>query len=208
MAVGYVSLMDWQSRYQSGDTPWDKGTPAPSLEHLICDIPTLFSEGKRILVPGCGLGHDALLLASHVGAAGKVLGADIAALAIEQARQRATGLENVEFLELDLFNLPDPMCGYFDGVWEHTCFCAIDPSLRARYVSAMWEALKPGSFLAGVFFINPDVEAGEGPPFGASVREICAAFAGRFTLERELEPKAFYLGREEREQILVFRRED
>lgn len=197
--------MDWQERYALGDTPWDKGAAAPSLDYLIRDCPVLFTSEAEFLVPGCGLGHDALLLASSVG---HVVGGDIAPLAVESAAQKAEAIPNLDFMLVNLFDLPNSMLNRFDGVWEHTCFCAIDPSQRAAYVTAMWSALRPAGYLLGIFFINPDVEPGEGPPFGASVGEICEVFSPCFTLEQEMEPKAFYPGREQRERILIFRRKD
>ena len=52
-----MSETDWEKRYTEKDTPWDKGEPAPGLvdwlksQNLDPDI--------RVLVPGCGCGHDA-----------------------------------------------------------------------------------------------------------------------------------------------------
>ena len=196
--------MDWQSRYLVEDTPWDKGCAAPSLIDLILDRPEWFTD-RRVLVPGCGLGHDAALLAQSVGS---VLALDIADQALKLGLKTYGSHENLKFKKADLFQLSEELSESFDVVWEHTCFCAIDPDLRRRYVVSMWNALRPGGRLIGVFFINPDVEPGEGPPFGASVSEICAVFDGYFKLEQQEDPRSYYEGREGREKILVFSRLD
>ena len=201
--VEFVSFVNWQARYLEDDTPWDKGCAAPSLIGLVNDYPHWFSGQQSFLVPGGGLGHDAAALAHKVGS---VLALDIAPAALTQAEEIYGALENLKFEQADLFQLSAEFSESFDVVWEHTCFCAIETQLRRDYVRSMWNALKAGGRLIGIFFINPDVEAGEGPPFGASVDEICATFGGYFELEQEIEPRSYYEGREGREKLLVFKR--
>ena len=46
--------MDWNLRYEEGDTPWDKGGAHPVLADMLSRRP--FSG--RVLVPGCGRGHE------------------------------------------------------------------------------------------------------------------------------------------------------
>ena len=53
--------MDWEERYESGDTPWEKGAPAPPL------LEWLDSRGSirgDVLVPGCGSGYDVRAIAA------------------------------------------------------------------------------------------------------------------------------------------------
>lgn len=38
------------------------------------------------------------------------------------------------------------------AVWEHTCFCAIEPSQRSAYARALAALLRPGQRLLGLFF--------------------------------------------------------
>ena len=54
----------------------------------------------------------------------------------------------------------------FDGVWEYTCFCAIDPARRDAYVRTIAAILKPGGWLLACFFPMRRVAAG--PPFPVS----------------------------------------
>lgn len=195
--------MNWNEMYERGETPWEKGLPTPVLAEMFAKRPEVF--GGRTLVPGCGLGHDARWLAEH--GCGPVLGADIAPLAIEKAIAVDTkGIATYRLL--DIFNLPPDLLGVFDLVWEHTCLCAIDPATRPEYARAVRSALKPHGILAGVFFINPEMDPGEaGPPFGISVAELEALWreAG-FELLDAWVPNAAYPGREGRERAMVLRR--
>ena len=97
----------------------------------------------------------------------------------------------------DLFHLPEKWQGHFDWVVEHTCFCAIDPALRAGYVRAIAGALKPGGHLYAIFYLNPDAD--EGPPFGVTKEEIGQLFDPALELLEEWVPTRTFEGREGRE---------
>lgn len=189
---------DWEAMYQAGDTHWEKGAPCPGLVDFLAENPVR----GRVLVPGCGFGHDVRALAAT---AGEVVGIDIAPSAIAGARKfpHVAG----EHYELaDLFDLPASMRGAFDWVWEHTCFCAIDPARRADYVEAVAGALRPGGKLLAIFYLDPGQQSPEeGPPFEVSIAELDRLFLPRFTLEREWLPQRAYAGREGREWMRVLR---
>src|SRR5512144_2380362 len=89
----------------------------------------------RVAVPGCGRGHDARFLARHGYA---VTGFDFAPAAVRAARTLAR-LEGAELTveQRDVFGLAADYPHAFDGVWEYTCYCAIDPQRRDDYVRAM-----------------------------------------------------------------------
>ncbi len=195
--------MNWNELYERQETPWEKGKPTPVLTEMHAHHPELFQNGLRTLVPGCGLGHDARWLAEK---GCQVTAADIAPLAIEQARaQDPAGA--VTYAVVDLFNLPEEMRGAYDLVWEHTCLCALPPEMRQRYVEAIRASLKPGGRVAGVFFINPEMDPGEeGPPFGISVEELEALWKGEgFAVLDSWVPEVAYPGREGRERAMVLR---
>jgi len=59
------------------------------------------SPGESVLDIGCGCGETSIALAGAVGPAGQVLGVDVSAPMLDIARQRATGLTNVTFMEAD-----------------------------------------------------------------------------------------------------------
>ncbi len=198
---------DWNSCYRTGETPWDKGAPAPPLLEWL-ETPGHRLAGK-VLVPGCGLGHDVRAIAS-AGHASAVCGLDISPAALEQAR-RQPPVGHETYRAGDLFDLPPEFGGRFDWVFEHTCFCAIDPARRPEYVRAVARALRPGGRVLAIFYLNPWKE-GEpkppegGPPFGASVEELDDLFAGSFDLLEEWVPARTYKGREGRELMRLLRR--
>jgi methyl halide transferase len=179
--------MDWNLRYIEGDTPWDKGGAHPALDAAIARG----ALSGRVLVPGCGTGHDVRVLASG---GLDVMGLDIAPLALEKARAHAPA-GGEQYLSGDLFALSADLANSFDGVFEHTCFCAIDPARRAEYVSAVASALKPGGRLLAVFFLDPEND-GNGPPFGCARDELDRLFAPRFRLIGEHQEIPTYAGRE------------
>lgn len=198
-------MTDWEGRYQSGDTPWDKGGAHPALARLT-PLPV---AATHILVPGCGLGYDMEWLAAMPGVE-SVVGIDVAATAVASAQARLAGIPSARVEHTDLFRLPDSHRGAFDLVWEHTCFCAIDPGRRNAYVNAVADALRPGGHLLAVFYLTPWDTAEEnatlGPPFACPAEELDRRFAPRFELVRAWDPPATYPGRESREQLRLLRR--
>ena len=188
-----MNITNWDQAYQENFTPWDKGVPSPPLVAFFeCHELT-----GRVLVPGCGVGHDVAFLVSRGVDA---IGLDIAPTAIERAKACYPELAE-RFVLGDLFELK----GEFDAVVEHTCLCALPPAWRERYREAVAGLLKPGGRLIGVFFINPEMDPGEtGPPFGISEAELKALMAPRFQLVESYVPETAYPGREGRERIGVF----
>lgn len=197
-------MTDWQQRYIDGDTPWEKGEAAPPLRELIGRLGVgIFGKGE-VWVPGCGHGHDVRLLAGH---GLTVVGVDLAPAALEAARAHPqVGSERYE--QLDFLNA-DQMQGRSAGaIWEHTCFCAIDPSRREDYARSAAKLLGPGGVLAGVFFLTPHDpgEEAQGPPFGSDQDGIDACFAPWFERVEAWQPQAAYPGREGREWLAVYKR--
>ena len=72
------AVMDWNRRYEENDTPWDKGEAHPVLRDMLAHD----ALSGRVLVPGCGSGHDVRELARH---GLEVVGLDVAPLALERA---------------------------------------------------------------------------------------------------------------------------
>ena len=197
--------MNWEQRYRTGDTPWEKGGPSPPLLEWIAHRGPLRGN---ILVPGCGSGHDVRAIAAASQSA-QVVGMDIAPSALHQARQFSiAGHETYQLA--NLFDLPAVLIGRFEWVFEHTCFCAIDPQLRPDYVSAIMHALLPKGFLLAIFYLNPwdPGEAPEegGPPFGVTREELDQLFAAHFDLVEELRPSVAFPGREGHEIIRLLRK--
>lgn len=176
---------DWEARYRAGDTPWDRGAAPPIAEFLRTHRVT-----GAVLVPGCGTGHDVRLLAGH-GA--RVTGLDLSPTALAAARSHPPAADE-RYEQGDLFALPEEWTGRFGWVVEHTCFCAIPPARRHDYVTAAARVLKPGGALLAIFFLDPGVE--QGPPHGATRKEIAALFDPLLPLEREWLPEHTFPERE------------
>lgn len=69
----------WEKSWRQGVTPWDLGQPTPILLHL---LQTASLPKGRVLLPGCGSGHDVIAIASPDR---YVVGLDISESAIEIA---------------------------------------------------------------------------------------------------------------------------
>jgi SAM-dependent methyltransferase len=178
--------------------PWEKGAPSPGLVEFLATNPPL--RGK-ILVPGCGYGHDVRALSRRDN---EVTGIDIAASAIRGADEfPKTGQE--KYVLADLFDLPAEFGGEFDWVFEHTCFCAIEPAMRSRYVEAVARALKLGGRLLAVFYLDPGND-NAGPPYAVSREELRSLFGSAFAIEREWLPGKAYEGRQGREWMQLLKR--
>lgn len=190
-----MNITDWDQAYQADFTPWDKGVPSPPLVEWFGKN----SLSGRVLVPGCGVGHDvAHLLSLGLDA----VGLDISPTAIARAQARYPE-HAAQFVNADLFIFE----GRFDAVVEHTCLCALPPELRTQYRDAVAALLKPGGLLVGVFFLNPQMDPGEtGPPFGIGTDELTALFGEQFELVESYVPQAAFPGREGREWVRVMRR--
>jgi SAM-dependent methyltransferase len=200
--------MNWEQRYRTGDTPWEKGTAAPPL------LEWLGSRGAMqgsVLVPGCGFGNDVRAIAAASPSA-QVVGLDISPYAIDQARLHPpAGMETYQLA--DLFYLPLELTNRFAWVFEHTCFCAIPPRHREDYVRAILCALESRGILLAIFFLNPwdpgeEAPEGGGPPFAVTREELDVLFATDFELIEELKPRTAFPGREGREIIRLLRKRD
>ncbi len=191
--------LEWQRRYETDDTPWDKGEPSTVLVDFLREN----RIAGRVLAPGCGRGHDARALAAQGEVS--VVGLDLSPAAIAQAKSLTTGTTaNLDFIAADFFHLPQELIGSFDWLVEHTCFCAIDPKQRTDYVIAAASALRPGGRIFGIFYLDPGSETA--PPFRVSRDELSALFDPHFTLLQEWVPKRSFPGREQRELVRILQK--
>jgi len=176
-----MNANEWETRYESGDMPWEKGAPSPGLVDFLSAHPGL---GKgSVCVPGCGTGHD---VRAWVQGGFQVFGYDIAPSAIRLAREKTPETLSAEFQIANF--LADQPPRQFDWLFEHTLFCAIDPSQRDDYVKALLRWLKPeGQFLA-VHYLIPDKD---GPPFGVTRAEVLERFSPHFDLLEDWVPRSY-----------------
>lgn len=191
--------IDWESCYVQGETPWDHGQPSPPLLAEIAQRPLT----GRVLVIGCGPGHDVAALAAQ---GVDVTGLDIAPSAVAKAQQTYPAQADC-FVIGDLFDLSPDLRGAFDTVVEHTCLSGMPPEIRALYAAGVRAALKPDGQVVGVWYINPDLDPGEsGPPFPLPVPELDALFAGDFEIVADYVPENSFAGRSGRERVRVLQR--
>jgi SAM-dependent methyltransferase len=192
-----VDVKFWERCYQKGEVFWDHGEPSPGLVDFLAQ--ERFTPGS-VLALGCGRGHDCLELARH---GFDVTGMDISRSGIKEAKRLAQvqGVR-VRYLIGDCLKLPRKMLGTFDWVFEHTCFCAIDPDLRTKYVDSVLAALKPNGRLLGVFY---NIQPESGPPFGTTREELVEQFSPQFRLLLETVPRSFP-NREGKELLMLWER--
>ena len=173
---------NWEARYQTGDTPWEKGEPSPGLLDVLAAHPEL--PRTTVAIPGCGTGHDVRVWSK---AGFEACGFDLAPSAIRLCREKteAAGL-GTTFAPADF--LADAPPKQFDWLFEHTLFCAIDPSRRDDYGRAVLRWLKPGGQLLAVHYMIRDTE---GPPFGVAQQELMERFTPHFDLVQGWVPRSY-----------------
>jgi methyl halide transferase len=180
----------WETRYQSGDMPWEKGAPSPGLVDFLAARPDL--PRGTVGVPGCGTGHDVRTWAQ---AGFDAFGCDIAPSAIRLAMEKtkAAGL-TAQFQLADFLRDTPPV--QFDWLFEHTLFCAIQPAERDDYVRAVRRWLKPGGQYLAVNYLI--IEDAEGPPFPVTRDELSQRFSPHLELVADWIPRSYpnRIGRE------------
>lgn len=163
----------WNERFCTRTTGWDRGAPHPFLLHSL-DSGAL--QPCRILVPGCGAGHEVVRLAA---AGFEVTALDYADQAIDllMRRLQANGLR-ATVLQADVrqWQAPQP----FDAIWEQTCLCALYPDDWTRYAQQLHRWLHPQGQLFALFMQSPKPGAQqgaiEGPPYHCDILAMRAMF--------------------------------
>ena len=178
---------DWNAAYEKDDMPWDKGVAAPPLRAFLAT----HQITGRVLVPGCGLGHDVRLLAEQ-GAS--VVGMDIAPGAVRKA-QAIAAVGGASFEAADFLDLPSEYNQQFDVVVEHTCLCALDRKERGAYVRSVRQVLKSGGTYLAVFYRVVADYDGSRPPHPISAEEIEALFGEAFEMIERFIPEVSYPSR-------------
>lgn len=154
----------WTRIYKEEENPgWNLGEPAEALKDM---LPRLKPSRSRVLVLGCGEGHDAAFFAQsgHI-----VTAVDFSPSAIERAKNLYGHLPGITFVEADVFKLPRDFDQSFDIVFEHTCYCAINPAKRQDLVKVWNRVLVKGGHLMGVFFA---FERRSATPYGGTEWEL------------------------------------
>jgi len=166
----------WDSRYKTGQTPWNfGGVPADAKDYIKRN-----PKGGRVLIPGCGWGYE---IQAFADAGYDVTAIDISPAAVDRARKLVNPDLAKRIFVADFFKHnfgPVP----FDVVYERTFLCAILPEQRAAYRDRMTRLLKYSGALVGYFYYqktDPDA----GPPFGLAWGEGDELFSRHFLLMRD-----------------------
>ncbi|PIA40178.1 hypothetical protein AQUCO_02500108v1 [Aquilegia coerulea] len=154
----------WDKCWEQALTPWDLGGPTPVILNL---LKTGALPKGRVLIPGCGSGHDVVAIA---GPERYVVGLDISENALNKARELFSSSQNAShyaFVKEDFFTWNPP--SLFDLIFDYTFFCAIEPSKRPAWASRIHDLLKPDGELITLMFPIDDYIGG--PPYKVSVAD-------------------------------------
>jgi SAM-dependent methyltransferase len=158
----------WDSRFRDGVTPWDAGGVPPHLAQWL----RTRKHSLKVLVPGCGTGYEAKLLAER---GHDVLAIDFSDAAIEAARRKL----GLEIRKADFFALDE---GAFDLVYERAFLCALPRARWPDWGRRMADLVRPGGELTGYFFLDDNQR---GPPFGTSRDELGRLLEPSFELKED-----------------------
>lgn len=164
----------WEQRYTDAQTGWDIGEISAPLKAY---IDQLENKDLKILIPGCGYGHEAKYMRDQGFTQVYVL--DFATQAVDTFRSMCPAFPENHILQEDFFKHE----GSYDLIIEQTLFCAIDLELRDAYVDQVYRLLKPGGQLVGLLF---DCEFNQGPPYGGTKEEYESRFSTKFP-DRKIE---------------------
>lgn len=150
----------WDKLWQNQVTPWDRSKASPSLIELVRSgrIAELLSQQSQAdhlnaLVPGCGRGYDVIFLAQHFSDVSlHVTGLDISSTAVEAAKQYIAeqgSPAGAEVLLGDFFSAESQQkwSKKIHLIYDYTFLCALDPTRRPEWASAMANFLVSGGTL-------------------------------------------------------------
>jgi SAM-dependent methyltransferase len=148
--------------------------------------PSLGSErsGRRALVPGCGLGHDAEALAKSGWA---VTAVDFAA-ELEPLVSGRFGPLGCRFVAEDALAFADDE--QYDLLFDHTFFCAIHPEDRPAFGELTRRLVRTGGIVCSIVFPAEKQLGSGGPPWGMAIADLEAALGPSFQLVED-QPVAF-----------------
>lgn len=190
----------WEHRYKHRTDDWNLGTPTPVFEALL-NSGKLKNPGK-IVVIGCGKGHDAILFSKQNYL---VTAIDFSASAIRETRRLAKKAKiHVETIEANVFELPGKLLHKFDYVLEYVTYCAIDPERRIEFLDNVQRLLKPGGIFIGLFF--PIDNRNGGPPFAVDIKEIESHLSKTFKLIYSEIPKTSVKPRLGKEMLMLWKK--
>lgn len=176
-------MNEWEDRYQQGQTGWDRGEVSPNLVFWIEQEQL---KPCRILVPGCGHGHEVIALAEK---GFDVVAIDIAPTAIRSLKKTLkTKRLEAELIQTDFFAWESEKP--FDAIYEQTSLCALPPDEWRNYEKCLYHWLKPKGKLFA-HFMQTGQESG--PPFHCDISAMVDLFvAERWQWSEQYETKVIH----------------
>lgn len=172
------NLLFWDNRYKTNEFSWDLGKPTPYFVDWSTTIKN--KSSKSILIPGCGLGHDAIFL-SKCGF--NVYACDFSDTALKVlSMKNKENNTNVKLISMDFFNLSGKFSNFFDFIIEYTFYCAINPNKRSLYIKNCNNLLKNDGKLIGIMLPIGKNSVSSNPPFKVTLNELKINFSVFFKL--------------------------
>lgn len=159
----------WSDRYENDKIGWDLGTISTPLKAYFDQVE---DKSLRILIPGCGNGHEAEYL--HKSGFKNVHVLDFSKQPLDNLLKRIPDFP-IEHIHVgDFFEHENE----YDIIVEQTLFCAIDPVLRSKYAENVHRLVGEKGKLIGLLF---DAHFDGGPPYGGSKTEYKGYFEKHFS---------------------------
>jgi len=163
----------WNNKYLNNEHRWDIGKNTP----FFIEQEKSFKNNSKIMIPGCGLGHDAIYFAQKKHFVDAV---DFSMFAIDHINKISKNLNiAINAINDNFFTLDDFYNDKYDYIVEYTFFCAINPIERYKYAKKCYDLLKVGGALKGIF-LPLNAETASNPPFHVSLEEINKLFGKLF----------------------------
>lgn len=164
-----MALLDehyWTDKYEQGNTGWDIGYVSTPIKEY---IDNLTDRSIEILIPGAGNAYEAEYLWNEGFKNVTII--DLSEKPLKAFNQRIPAFPKKQLIQGDFFAHDTK----YDLIIEQTFFCALDPSLRERYLEKMSTLLKPQGKLVGLLFNIPLFK--DHPPFGGNKSEYLPLFS-------------------------------
>ncbi len=162
----------WENKYKTNKIGWDLGKISSPLKTY---FDQLTNKELKILIPGGGNSYEAEYLFKK--GFKNVFVVDLAKSALDNLKTRVPSFPESQLILGNFFDIKNT----FDLIIEQTFFCALDPSLRKKYVDKMKGLLTEKGKLVGLLFdakLNDDH-----PPFGGNKAEYLTYFEPYFTID-------------------------